>query len=398
MSSATFRAAIAFTAVARAFGAAWLVMAAAAPALASVRALPAPADSEIERSTVNAASPRVPGPDNPLQEQMVQKLRSAAQREAAPSRKPRTPPGATARAATDLAPADAAWLLGLLSLHGLAMPADPPQAQHWFERAQMLGHPLAPAGLAWCQLSGCVAGPNPSAAKHWIALVSRTDPGLAKYLEWHAVRALAPLAQTSAASAGPDMASTSRTPSGERLQKLLADAARAGNAQAGNALGLELLANGEPEKALAQFQSVAARSEAAAANASLLASRLHSEPNGRPRSARYSPADWYAQARRYHQGDGVPANYTEAVRLYQIAASGGDTQARKMLELIFSRPLQGGSVDVAWMQQLANIPVGSSIPPISAKPLTAQGWQREPSPLYELVPRQWRAPDSVPRR
>ena len=39
----------------------------------------------------------------------------------------------------DLAPADAAWLLGLLALHGLAMPADPAQAQHWFERAQMLG-------------------------------------------------------------------------------------------------------------------------------------------------------------------------------------------------------------------------------------------------------------------
>lgn len=145
--------------------------------------------------------------------------------------------------------------------------------------------------------------------------------------------------------------------------------------------------------------TVAERSEAAAANAGLLASRIQSSPVGRARPARYSPADWFAQAQRYHQGDGVPANYTEAVRLYQIAASGGDPQARKMLELIFSRPLQGGAIDIAWMQQLANIPIGNSITPSSVRSLAPHGWQRDPSPLYALVPSQWRTPDVVlPRR
>jgi TPR repeat protein len=399
MSPVNYRTALVLTALAQAWGAAWLLLAAAAtPAQASVRALPTPGDSDIERSTVNAASPRAQGPDNPLQEQMLQKLRSAAQREAAPSRKPRTGPGAAPRTSADLAPADAAWLLGLLSLHGLAMPADPPQAQHWFERAQMLGHPLAPAGLAWCQISGCVSAPNPSTAMHWIALVSRTDPGLAKYLEWHAAKALAPLADPTAASARPDAAPSQGVAAGQHLQKLLADAARAGNAQAGNELGLEWLAKGELDKALGQFQSVAERSEAAAANAGLLASRIRSGPAGRTRPARYSPADWFAQAQRYHQGDGVPANYTEAVRLYQIAASGGDPQARKMLELIFSRPLQGGGIDIAWMQQLANIPMGSSITPGAAKSFAPHGWQRDPSPLYALVPLQWRTPEALPRR
>ena len=400
MSPPTTRAVIAITVLARVWGTAWLALAVtAAPALASVRALPAPAESEIERSAVNAASPRTPGPDNPLQEQMLQKLRSAAQRDAAPPRKPRTGTGAPSRTSAELAPADAAWLLGLLSLHGLAMPADPPQAQHWFERAQMLGHPLAPAGLAWCQLSGCVSAPNPSTAMHWIALVSRADPGLAKYLEWHAAKALAPLSDPTPAHATPDAAPSQGVAAGQRLQKLLADAARAGNAQAGNELGLELLARGELDKALAQFQSVAERSEAAAANAGLLASRIQSSPVGRARPARYSPADWFAQAQRYHQGDGVPANYTEAVRLYQIAASGGDPQARKMLELIFSRPLQGGAIDIAWMQQLANIPIGNSITPSSVRSLAPHGWQRDPSPLYALVPSQWRTPDVVlPRR
>ena len=400
MSPATYRAVLALIALAQAWGAAWLLLlaAAAAPAQASVRALPTPGESEIERSAVNAASPRAAGPDNPLQEQMVQKLRNAAQREAAPARRPRAAPGAGTRTPADLAPADAAWLLGLLALHGLAMPADPPQAQHWFERAQMLGHPLAPAGLAWCHISGCVSAPNPSTAMHWIALVSRADPGLAKYLEWHAAKALAPLSDPTPAPARPGAEPAPGGAAGQRLQKLLADAARAGNAAAANELGLELLARGELDKALAQFQSVAERSEAAAANAGLLASRLHTGPVGRAPPARYSPAEWFAQAQRYHRGDGVPANYTEAVRLYQIAASGGDPQARKMLELIFSRPLQGGAIDIAWMQQLANIPMGSSITPGAARSFAPHGWQRDPSPLYALVPLQWRAPGAAPGR
>eukprot|EP01034_Spumella_vulgaris_P046767 gene46767-58317_t len=238
-----------------------------------------------------------------------------------------------------MTPADAAWLLGLLALHGLAMPADPPQAQHWFERAQMLGHPLAPAGLAWCRRSGSVAAPNPVAAMHWIALVRRTEPGLAKYLQWHAAKALAPMDEPRAAAPARDAGALAPPPSSPTLLKLLTEASRAGNAQARNELGLEYLAAGDFEKALAQFQSASTRSEAAAANASLLTSRIQSGPAGGARSARYSAADWYIEARRYHQGDGVPANYTEAVRLYQIAASSGDPQARRMLALIFSRPL-----------------------------------------------------------
>jgi len=381
-------------AVAQASGTACLVLAVVttAPVLASVRALPTPAETPtIDSATLNAASPQGPGPDDPMQEKMLQKLRSAAQRDGVPTRKPRPPPAHTPQSSGDLSPADAAWLLGLLALHGLAMPADPAQAQHWFERAQMLSHPLAPAGLAWCQLSGCVAAPNPSTAMHWIALVARPEPGLAKYLEWHAARALAPLAEPRSFSPDPYPGSVAPVAASPPLQKLLTQAVRAGNAQAGNELGLEFIASGDLEQAMAQFQSASAESEAAAANASLLARRIHSGSNTRTRSARYSAADWYAQAQRYHRGDGVPANYTEAVRLYQVAASSGDPLARKMLALIFSRPLQGGVVDVAWMQQLAGLRIGTngSSPgmTMSAPP---NGWQREPSPLYHLVPLQWR--------
>lgn len=369
------------------------------PALAAVQALPNPQEPPIDRSSLDAGSPRLPGPDNPAREKLVQTLRDVAQGDARLVRKPRPP---SARPGSDIAPADAAWLLGLLALHGLAMPADAQQAQHWFERAQMLGHPMAAAGVAWCQLAGCTGAPNPSAAMHWIVRVRRTDPALAKLLEWHAVKALAPLTEASNPSPAwptatePPMAA----PSVARLHRLLSEASSAGNAQAGNELGLEYLAEGRLDQALAQFQAASARSEAAAANAALLASRLKASPANHAKPPRYSAADWYAEARRYHTGDGVPANYAEAVRLYQIAASAGDPNARRMLSLIFSRPAPDGTLDVAWMQQLAAIDIGPSGLPQGSGLVTPHGWQRDPSPLYGLVPAEWRsaAVRASPRR
>ncbi|MFN3438487.1 MAG: hypothetical protein ACK41V_12380 [Acidovorax sp.] len=374
-----------------------LLLGVGAPAHASVRALPAPSETPIDRASLDAASPRVSGPDNTAREKTLQTLRRTAQGDENPLRKQRPP---AARATAEKATADAAWLLGLLALHGLAMPADPPQAQHWFERAHMFRHPLAPAGLAWCQLSGCIAAPNPAAATQWIALARRADPGLAKYLEWHAAKALAPMADPRAEnrsgapplSAALDAGALAPPPASPALLQLLTEASRAGNAQAKNELGLETLAAGDLEQALVQFQSAAARSDAAAANASLLTHRIKTRPAHRAPPARYSAADWYAEARRYHHGDGVPANYAEAVRLYQIAASSGDPQARRMLALIFSRPAPDGTVDVTWMQQLAAMDLGpTGLAPGASRAVNPQSWQRDPSPLYEWVPREWKA-------
>jgi uncharacterized protein len=363
-------------------------------ALASVNAVQPPPENPIERSSLAGATPRVSGPDDPAREKILQTLRRAAQSGDGPSRKPRPSAG---RATADMPPADAAWLLGLLALHGLAMPTDLPQAQHWFEIAQMLGHPLAPAGLAWCQLSGCVGSPNPTAALHWIALVRRADHGLAKYLEWHASKALAPLIDPKTEPPSRD-AGALAPPSSPALQKMLLEASRSGNAQASNELGLEYLAAGNLEQALAEFNAASSRSEAAAANAKLLISRIKSGPTTRDRFARYSPADWYAQARRYHRGDGVPANYTEAVRLYQIAAAGGDPQARRMLAMIFSRPSPDGTLDVTWMQQLAAIELSpSGLPQSAAVSTLPQSWHRDPSPLYGAVPEEWRSTGATPK-
>ena len=396
------------------------------PAHAGVTAVAEPANAPLERADQDAPTFRQTGSDMGSDAdwaQLLRGLRAAAQAEAPPRPPTAAPAAASHRSAPASQPAGAvtpapsastastaataAWRLGLLALHGVGMAPDPAQAQHWFERAQTLGHPLAPAGLAWCEISGCVTSPNPTAASRWTALLARTAPGLAKYLDWYAVRALAPLGKaldwplgTTGPQDPPDAhttASTTASPARADAASanpllLLQTAAQAGNAQAMNALGLEYVAAGLPDQALAQFQAAARQSAAAAANARLLSSQI--EPRNRLKSTATDAAGgspYYAQAQRYHRGDGVPANYTEAVRLYQAAASQGDTRARKMLELIFSRPAPDGTLDPGWMQQLASLAMQpQGLTRTAPLPLSPQGWQQDPSPLYHLIPQPWR--------
>jgi uncharacterized protein len=155
--------------------------------------------------------------------------------------------------------------------------------------------------------------------------------------------------------------------------------------QANIELGLESVAANRPEQALAYFRAVAPRSQVATANVALMQARLQS-----PSKIATSADETLALAQRNHRGEGQPANYVEAIRLYQKAQSQGSTQARKMLELIFSRPLANGHVDVAWMQQLAYtsyvkdmVVLGSASPPPTL--------QREPTPLFDLLPPFWRS-------
>ncbi len=263
------------------------------------------------------------------------------------------------------------------------MPADAADARRWFERAQLLGHALAPAGLAWCLIDGCAAPPNPAAARPWIARLRSTDPGRALYLEWLVETKLAPLHM---ATTGTRDTTAAPPP----WRELLVRAAQAGNAQALNELGLESVSAGRLPEALAQFRAAAQRSPAAAANAQLLASRLQAPTQSPPRSQNAN--EWFTQALRYHRGDGVPSNYAEALRLYQVAAANGSKPAQRMLERIYSRPAADGSVDIAWMQQLANLDVtreGAVLPTLSAP--SPQLFVRDPTPLYDMIPPPWRA-------
>lgn len=279
--------------------------------------------------------------------------------------------------------ARAAWWLGLLALHGIGMGTDRAQAQRWFERARAMGERWASAGLAWCEIDGCRGPPSPSAARPWIGQLAGLDRGRSLYLEWLAAERLAPLQVASPTSLGKE--AQEPVPA---THALLLRAVQAGSVGAANELALQDIAAGRNADALTRLRAAAVRSPAAAANADLLASRMQTSGQTAPPS---TPQAWFNDARRYHRGDGVPANYTEAIRLYQIAAASGSKPARRMLEMIYSRPAASGVVDIAWMQQLANLEISEERAVLAVLPTPSPRlFVRDPTPLYDLVPLQWR--------
>jgi hypothetical protein len=73
--------------------------------------------------------------------------------------------------------AQAAWLLGLIHLHGGSSVArDPIQAALWFERARMLGKPLPKARLAWCEIERCQRPPDQTGARRENAQLRSNNP------------------------------------------------------------------------------------------------------------------------------------------------------------------------------------------------------------------------------
>ncbi len=283
--------------------------------------------------------------------------------------------------AAEKASARASWLLGLAYLHGKGVTTDPAQARSWFERAVGLGDPLAPAGMAWCAIDGCEGPADPAAARPWIARLGRDQRALALYLEWLAQNGVAPV-QVAASPLPGQGPPPDRTPHRETLVR----AAQAGSVAASIELGIEDVAAGRTTEALARFRAAAPRSEAAAANAEWMSRR---EAAAVRTQGRQGPEGWLAAARRYHRGAGVPANFAEAIRLYQLAASEGSPEARRMLGLIYSRPAANGQIDIAWMRQLADVDVGGAMPQLGA-PSSVPQLQRDPTPLYEYLPANFR--------
>ena len=287
------------------------------------------------------------------------------------------------KGSTYLSAGNAAWTLGLVYLHGAGVPQDTGQAHLWFKRALALGARQALAGMAWCAIEGCEGLPQPSEADQWTRQLRTVNRPLALYLEWLALDRLSPMR-----SARPDLQNGDLEPPLIAPQLLLS-AARAGNIHALIELGLNAAAAQQPDKALKYFQRAADDSEVAAANAAIVA---QNEP---PRSAPRSDANKVAlellsQAQRFHRGEGVPVNYAEAIRLYRLAESKGSVEAGRMLALIYSRPLAGGNVDVAWISQLSELDLTRSTPGLRIKAAPRQ-LQRERTALIDLLPEKWRA-------
>ena len=281
------------------------------------------------------------------------------------------------------AAAQAAWQLGLIYLHGAGVRVDRPLAQQWFERSARQGRETwAFAGLAWCAIDGCSVPPNPALATPALARLRSEHPARADYLAWIQATRLKPLKIN-----GPGVSSQSVTESSD-LQ-LLDRAAQRGDVQANIELGIMAYANKQTAKAEAYFSSVAARSTIAANNLQHLRSLdTAPAPLSRPSVSDDSAESALNMARMYHRGEGVPANYSEALRFYRLAEQRGSAEAHRMIELIFSMP--NGVFDPVWMQQLARANLSLPASMIAAG-ITAQQLRREASPLSDLLTPRWKA-------
>jgi len=344
---------------------------------ARVRAQPA---QPIEAAPLEAAPLRLQGPDDPAVDREIQRLKSLARAPArtAPPSRTKSPPSRTAETASA---AQAAWLLGLIYLHGAGVARDPNQAQIWFERAHVLGASWSSAGLAWCEIDGCRGSPNPAGARQWIARLRGVNLPRAQYLEWVVESRLSPLQL-----ATPGLGQADSSPA-LPARELLVRAARGGDVHASLELGLESVTAGRLTEAQEHFRAAAPKSAAAAANMIIVSDRLKGSTPSRPTSM--SAAELLASAQRFHRGTGQPANYAEAIRMYRLADAKGSVEARRMLALIFSRPGSDGQLDVQWMQQLSNLDLSKEAPSLNTV-TGARLLQREPSPLFDLLPEVWR--------
>lgn len=182
-------------------------------------------------------------------------------------------------------------------------------------------------------------------------------------------------------------------------------------------IALEQAGTGRESDALAVLRALAPVLPAAAANVRVLEDRLRAGPAPTVAAEPAQPGNGvtllgmdntivlpgrtvgadeaYALARRFHQGNGVPANYSEAIRLYRQAEAQGNTAARQMLALIYSRPTADGQIDFTWMRQLSQIEPGTAGVG-TARASAASPWQREPTPLSDLVPPRWRGQTTGP--
>ncbi len=278
----------------------------------------------------------------------------------------------------------AAWLLGLIYLHGAGVKPHPAKARQWFTLSLHHGEPRAPAAMAWCALDGCQTVPNLVQAQYWIQRLAPDDPARAAYFQWLIERQLHPLSP--AASEGL----RSQSAIGRHwLDKAVA----AGHVHALIALGILHAQDHDLDAALALFERAAPQSTVARENAAWIRQHiaLSRSPSPTP-LAGSAPASstqaTFKAARDYHRGDGVSINYAEAIRLYRQADLEGSAAARRMLALIYSRTTPDGTLDPTWMRQLGDLDV-TSIAPRQDAPIGISALRREATGLIDLLPPRW---------
>jgi TPR repeat protein len=282
--------------------------------------------------------------------------------------------------------ANAAWIMGLLTLHGRGLPADVRRAKSWFQIAWQQGEKMASAGLAWCEMVGCGMPPDLAKARYWRTQLSKFNRGRALYFEWLSRAQSAPLAL-------PNEVDAKSTIDKIPHRTLLVEAANAGDIHAHIELGIESAAKNQLDEALQHFVFAEQNSSIESNNARHIKAEIDEEKSStkRPQLSldrnELAESSWL-QARRYHRGEGTPINYVEAIRLYRKAADLGHLQAKKMLDLIFSQSAETGVINIFWMQRLSHMDVSGfapQLPTVYGPVLLA----REETGLTDFIPLIW---------
>lgn len=281
--------------------------------------------------------------------------------------------------------ANAAWILGLLYANGLGVDIDYSEAHLRFKQAQQLGEPLSTAGLAWCEIQGCETWPSAHAARIWIAQLRSTKPARAIYLDWLVDQTFSPI------QANSEKSTAGNAKLAQQRRQLLLNAAKLQDVQALIELGFEAVANERLKEAYTYFSTAAPNSAVAAQNARLIQARQNDRPvdckiQG---GAEFPDRVLLSSAQALHRGNGCQVNYAEAIRLYNLAANKGNAEAKRMLSLIYSKPDASGNLNIAWMQQLANLNTANLSLNIDSASLTPM-LKREPTPLFDLIPQNFR--------
>lgn len=278
--------------------------------------------------------------------------------------------------------AQAAWILGLLSLHGMGVPADAARARQYFEMAWRHGYRLASAGLSWCAIEGCGVPQDLKLASFWQQRLTEINKPRALYFEWLIQNERAPLRiRSEDGEKSPNRVSNLGTP--------LIAAAKSGDVQAHIELGVEAASKGLRPEALNHFELASARSKTALHNAQLIRAQMTQKETTDQGQAQSAPGMLlFEQALRYHRGEGVIQNYSEAIKRYQAASALGNVHARRMLTLIFSRTGPDGQIDVNWMNQLGQLDVREMFPQL-APPHNSSWPSKDITPLVDFLPPLW---------
>jgi TPR repeat protein len=291
-----------------------------------------------------------------------------------------TPTNATQRVQAG----QAAWLLGLIYLHGAGVTTNPAQARQWFTLSVHYAEPMAQAGLAWCALDGCQSAANLAQARNRAQRLASVDPGRAAYFLWLIERQLHPL--------NPQASEGLRSQAAPQ-RRLLDQAVAADHVHALNALGILYAQDQDLGQALLLFERAAGRSRVARENAAWVRQRIALAQSGLPtppiETANLSQAQaTFKAARDFHRGAGIPINYAQAIRLYRQAEVQGSAPASRMLALIYSRTALDGTLDPVWMRQLSELDIGSLAPRQETAP-GISALRAEPTALIDLLPLDW---------